>query len=358
MRSVLPRSTARLGGAALALLAACGASDFPTPTSAAATTSLRTATTLVRPVTEPEQLLGRAVERAADGTWKISAEREPGCQVALHRTATATRERSRNRVHSLAAVEADYLRLLELGGASASVSDVEIDVQQTEVLTGQLSGPCGTTVITTVYVGRGSQSLFGQQRREVHLGAGIARAGLRGSYGDESERVDGIAWDTPLGYAFEVGRGQSTDALRISTDLPSLLHEGEPLRFSVRTSRPAYVLVISRDSEGREALLWPTNEEPYPRCDGERPLQFPSPVETEAGYTVRVTLPPDTTAPVRESIVVHGFSERGDYETVHPHANGDGPEFLAALPRHMESIPRARRATYIVGVTLQPTDGR
>jgi len=114
------------------------------------------------------------------------------------------------------------------------------------------------------------------------------------------------------------------------------------------------VLVISRDGEGHEALLWPSNEEPYPRCDGERPLQFPSPVETEAGYTVRVTLPPEVTAPVRESIVVHGFTERGDYETVHPHANGDGPEYLAALPGRMESIPRARRATYTVGITMQP----
>lgn len=88
------------------------------------------------------------------------------------------------------------------------------------------------------------------------------------------------------------------------------------------------------------------------------PAQFPSPAELAAGYSYRLKLPSGTATPVRESLVVYGFSERGDFDAMHPSRLGGDARYAEKLSTEVASIPPARWARYEFHYELRPSETR
>ncbi|HEX5657954.1 MAG TPA: DUF4384 domain-containing protein [Polyangiales bacterium] len=342
----------------LLLLAACASTTEPGTTIAPVKVSLRSATALLRPVIDPQDLIGRAVELRPDGKWTIADERAPGCMVEIKRSAAEVHEHNRSYVRGVAALEADYLNVAQLSGDSSEIRQVDFDVQQSEILQARIVGPCGADVVTTVYVGRGKQGFLGSRHRSVGAEVGVEGFGLQAGAEEQLETVDEIAWQTPMAYAFEHRQFSSAQALHLSTNLPSHLDEGWRLELAIKASRPAYLIVFGVDASGAHSLLWPSNEEQAPLATADVPAEFPSQSERAAGYSYRLKLPAGTVTPVGESLLVYGFSERGDFEAMHPNRLGGDARYAEKLKENVASIPPARWARYEFHYDVRPTDAR
>lgn len=189
---------------------------------------------------------------------------------------------------------------------------------------------------------------------------GVEDLGARVGAEERVEKLDTIEWKTPMAYAFESQRFSANEALRIISDLPSHLDEGRRLEVTFRSSSPAYLIVFGVDGTGAHSLLWPSNEEPYPLARPDAPAEFPSPRERAAGYAYRLQLPSGSAAPVRESLLVYGFREQGDFESVHPERLGGDAQYADKLAQQVVDIPPTRWARYrfyydlLPGVTRPP----
>lgn len=315
---------------------------------------LREANVLLRPVPGGEELLGREVRPTEPGGVRIAPELAPGCRVEISRRATAAHERNHVRVRSYATLGADYAKLIQVGFDASSIEAVELDVQQSAVLTASLAGPCGARVITTVYVGLGEQTFYGRAQDASHASAGIKGFGAEAKAGGEHRIGDSIRWDTPSAYAFEERNFDPSAQLILRAALPSTLTEGQLLQVSFSASRPAYLIVFGVDGAGNRELLWPSNEEPAPLASAEQPAIMPSQAERDAGYLYRLRLPEGTTQSTRESLVVYGLAEKGDFDLVHPQVLGAGPDYEQQLRERLARIPMSRWSRYQFQYTVAP----
>jgi Domain of unknown function (DUF4384) len=315
---------------------------------------LRQANVLLRPVPGGTELLGRAVTAGGDGSLRIAPERTPGCRVELTHTPSTARERSRVQVRSVAALDADYMALVGLGLGVSQIAQVELDVAQSEVVSASLAGPCGANVITTVYIGRGSQSFFGSGAAHARVAAGGRGLGVNAGGESEVQIGDAIVWDTPSAYAYEYRALAGGESIALQADLPSQVRSGDLLDVSFEANRAAYLIVFSVDDAGEKQLLWPSNEEPNPRAAPGAPAHLPSSPERERGYRYRLALPAGRSEPAHEALLVFAFAEKGDFDLVHPQALGGGPAYAAALDERLAQIPVSRWSRFVFGYTLLP----
>ena len=314
---------------------------------------------LVFPYADAEALLGREVTSSEGGGFKIADARAPGCEVLVRRTKAQFRVRREAKTSQLAAIGAGYAKLLALEAKYGRDSQATLELENTELLEGDLRGTCGKTVIAKLFVGRGKRRVFGARQMSAR-GSVMTPVGDLAPRGEsKAEEVDELAWSDDQAYAFETRElgGASSDLAPVSVDvrLPSIVMEGQDVQVAFESARPAWLVVYYVDSEKNAQVLWPSNEEPSPNVKPGQNIVLPSPAEQAAGIKLRPMLAKGT-ASAREQLVVYAFSDKRDFDLVKPasgSSSADGIAFTEELAKKLRDVPASRWSRTVLGYTNQ-----
>jgi len=311
---------------------------------------------LLFPEANAESLLGRAVQRSADGSWTIADSRAPGCEVAATHEKAAFHTSRKIDVHSMTSLAAGYSKIVSLEVKFGRQNTADIDIDNSEILRADTRGACGELVVDSVFVGHGKRSIAASAQMggtaDVHVGVVNGAP----SVDTGQSQSDAVAWADDQAYGFTVRENAKIEPLEVRVGLPSIMNEGENISARFEAAKPAWLVVYYIDGSGHADVLWPSNEEPEPRAAPDAPAILPSEHERSQGIHYGVTLLKPG-QPSRETLVVYAFADKRDFDTMKPAAgseNADGPAYAAELTKKLQRIPMNRWSRAVVGYVIQP----
>lgn len=311
---------------------------------------------LAFPVLDAESLLGRPVHATGNGAWTIADKRLPGCDVRANRAAASFKSKRRVALHTMASISAGFSKVLGLEASHGTdlVSDIAVD--NSGILEADTRGTCGDVVVDKVFVGHGSRTLLREAKANVGGAAESHTIALSGSYDSANRVVDSTEWADDQAYAFTFRSNPNAESLSLSVDLAPTLQQGEEVKVSFTTNRPAYLTVYYLEADGSGDVLWPSREEPEPRAEPGTAAHLPSPREVAAGVRIVATLH-DPKIEARETLVVYAFTDLEDFRKLRPEVGGtakDGASYAAMLTEKLQSVPLSRWARVVAGYTILP----
>ena len=336
---------------------ACAATSGTGPSGPASGTEAPHCHLFLFPQSNPKELLGRAVQLTADGRWSIAEARSPGCEIVVkERKASFQAQRSASSGH-LTTVGIGVAKLLGLELRFGQVDRAEIDVSNTAILEADPRGTCGDVIVDSVFVGRGSRTLSHTAVLGGH--ASVTVEGVTPSLGYETrnEVVDTTTWNEEQAYGFTYRKVEQVEPLRLDVNIPTQIVEGDGLQIRIAASRKAFLVVYYVDAKGTGSVLWPSPEEPRPAAEPGRDAVSPSEREIQGGLEKLAVSLPEPGKASRESLVVYGFTELGDFETLKPSPGAhqqDGAGFAAELTRRLGEIPARRWSRASVSYVIVP----
>lgn len=342
----------------LLLVAACGGPALaPTvPDKPQQATQTEQANLLLFPHGDPEGLLGRAVQATSDGAWTIADARAPGCEVSVHRIKAEYSTRRQVDIHNMTSVSAGFAKLVSLEAKFGRANKADIDVTNSEILRADTRGPCGDTIVDTVFVGHGKRELIATAeagaRASAQIGAVSPGAGTEAS----ASVVDSTAWQSDQAYGFSYRRVGQTPQLDLRVKLARSVTEGDSVQIQFETTRKAYLIVYYLEANGHGAVLWPSQEEPEPIAGPGQVAILPSARERSSGVDLKATIETPGMAS-RETLVTYAFTEKADFDRLSPGADGkndDGPGYAAELTRRLADVPISRWSRSLVSYTIIP----
>jgi Domain of unknown function (DUF4384) len=311
---------------------------------------------LLFPEADAESLLGRAIQRSADGSWTMADARAPGCEVAVRREKAAFHTARKLDAHSMTSVAAGYAKLVSLEARFGRQNTADIDVDNVEIVRADMRGPCGEVVVDVVFVGHGRRNIAARAqvggKADLHVGVVEASPGVDAA----RSQSDSISWTDDEAYGYSVRENAKVEPLEIRASVPSILDEGQDVTARFEAARPAWLVVYSIDAAGHAGVLWPSNEEPEPSVGPGAPATLPSERERAQGIRYRATLSKPGEA-TRETLVVYAFADRRDFDAMKPAAGGesaDGAGYAAELTRKLQSVPMSRWSRAVYGYVIQP----
>jgi len=302
-------------------------------------------------------MLGRAVQQTPDGVWTIADARAPGCEVQVHRTEARFNTTRRVDVRDLTEVAAGFGRMIGLEARFGRVHQAQIAIENEEILSADLDGPCGDVVVGRVFVGTGKRSLLAST--VVGGGVGLGAVGPSASTEASTTVVDSTSWSDPQAYGFEPKKAGTSESLQLHAELPSVVHEGDEVSIRFESNQRAYLVVYYLDASGKGEVLWPSNEEPAPVVEPDRPVVLPSDKERAAGFAIQAALL-EPGKPSRELLVAYAFSDKADFDRLRPEVGGnasDGAAYAAELTRKLQDIPIRRWSRAVIGYVIMPKGG-
>lgn len=314
---------------------------------------------LVFPEANAESLLGRAVQKASDGSWTMSDTRAPGCEVSVTHEKAAFHAGRKIDVHSMTSIAAGYARVVAIEAKFGRQNTAEIAIDNTEILRGDMRGACGEMVVDTVFVGHGKRSITASA--QASASADVQVGLVHGAPGVDTgqSRSDDLAWTDDQAYGFSVRGNAKTQPLDLRASVPSIIDEGDYVSARFEAGAPAWLVVYYIDGSGHADVLWPSNEEPEPHATPDAPAILPSDRERSAGihYKAALLKPGE---PSRETLVVYAFADQRDFDAMKPAAgseNQDGPTYAAELTKKLQTVPISRWSRAVVGYVIQPKAG-
>jgi hypothetical protein len=311
---------------------------------------------LLFPEADAESLLGRAVQKSADGSWTIADARAPGCEVnATHEKASFHTSRKID-AHSMTSLAAGYSKIVSIEAKFGRQNTADIDIDNTEILHADTRGACGELVVDTVFVGHGKRNITASAvaagSADVHVGVVSAAPGVDTG----QSQADSISWPNDQAYGFSVRENAKVEPLEVRVGVPSILDEGDNVSARFEAAAPAWLVVYYIDAGGHADVLWPSNEEPEPHAGPGAPAILPSEHERSQGihYTATLLKPGQ---PSRETLVVYAFADKRDFDAMKPAAaseNADGPAYAAELTKRLQAVPISRWSRAVVGYVIQP----
>ncbi|MEM6790782.1 MAG: hypothetical protein AAF928_00675 [Myxococcota bacterium] len=313
---------------------------------------------LTFPVADGEELLGRAVQQTEDGRWTIADRRRRGCRVDAKRTEAQYRVKRRVKAERMTSLAAGFAKVVEVETRYGAAYDVDVDIDNVALLEVEsLSGDCGETVVSKVFIGSGRRSLL---RSKEARGVASGTLPLGVTPGVEASSVgalnDTLEWSQPQAYGYDVSELVAAAPLDLEVTLPSTIDEGASVRVTMTTDRAAWFVVFFLDADGRASVLWPSAEEPRPHNDAGGLISLPSPAERAAGIDLRahLTRPGEAT---RETLIVYAFENEADFVRVRPDAGAtddDGGAFAASLPAGLSDTPTSAWTRRVVHYVIRP----
>jgi hypothetical protein len=142
----------------------------------------------------------------------------------------------------------------------------------------------------------------------------------------------------------------------VRVSMPSIVNDGDDVEMRFASNAPAWLVVYYIDARKHADVLWPSNEEPEPHVDQDRPAVLPSTAERAGGIAIKAaTLKPGVAT--RETLVVYGFADKRDFDMLKPAAgseSADGPAYAAELTKKLQNVPMNRWTRTVVGYEIQP----
>lgn len=314
---------------------------------------------LLYPVADAEELLGRAVHVTPDGAWTIADARAPGCTVEIKRQRAQYRTTRQVDVSSLTSLSAGYAKLISAQAKFGRANKANIDIENAEILRADVAGPCGESVVDTVFVGSGKRELLATADRSMAVSGAVSGVTPEAHAEGHAKVVDTLEWKDPQAYGFSYKKLSNEPALEVTPSLPSFINEGESVSISFESNRKAWLLVYYLDAAGKGEVLWPSNEELAPVAAPGQPATLPSEKERAHGISLKAALVKPGVAS-RETFVVYAFADKADFDRfARPGGSGDDGAALAAqLAGKIGAVPRSRWSRTILPYVIQPTTKR
>ena len=313
---------------------------------------------LLHPVSDADQLLGRAVQTTPDGAWSIADARASGCEVQVRHERAEYETRRRVDVHSMTELAGGFAALVGLEAKFGHATRADIDIANTGIVRADVRGDCGDTVVDQVYVGHGTRKLLTEAVSAAKAGLRLGNVTPSGGYDTGTQVVDETAWKTDQGYAFTFTKVASEPSVDLKIDLAPTLHEGDAVTVSFEASRPAWLVVYYLEEDGKGEVLWPSDDEPEPKIEPGRPTTFPSDRERAAGIAVKAALRTKGKA-ARETLVAYAFADKADWLRVKPKVGSSGGAAIAAeMTKRLEAIPLRRWSRAVSGYLIAPLGNR
>jgi hypothetical protein len=249
-----------------------------------------------------------------------------------------------------------YAKIISLEATFGSDSEFDVEVENAEIVKGNLSGACGELVVDKVYVGKGRRHLAAASKGHGGMNVSVPGAPIGGNVDAERSKEEGLEWTVNQAYGFTTSENSKTKPLGLTAYIPSIMSEGDEVEVTFKSEQPAWLVVYYIDGSGHGDVLWPSNEEPEPYVAPDQPAVLPSVREKARGFHLQASvLKPGE--PSRETLVVYGFADKRDFNIRKPSAgaeNADGPAYAASLTRELQGIPMNRWSRSIVGYVIQP----
>jgi hypothetical protein len=310
---------------------------------------------LLFPVSDAESLLGRAVHVTGDGGWTIADERAPGCEVSVRKEPSQFHTSRQVDMHSMTSLSGGYAKFVDIEAKFGKQNTADIEIDNTEILHADTRGACGEMIVDTVFVGHGKRNIVAAAQESASANVNVGVVSASPAVDAASKQIDALEWKDDQAYGFTYTKSSKVEPLKIKADMPSFVTEGDYVHVSFSSEKPAY-LVVYYISGGKGDVLWPSNEEQSPMVDKDHPADLPSKAEAAKNIQIIATLA-QPGQPSRETLVVYGFANKGDFDAMKPGADGqsdDGPTFVADLTKRLEQIPMDRWSRAILGYTIQP----
>ena len=315
---------------------------------------------LLFPMSDAEGLLGRAVHATGDGGWTIADARAPGCEVAIKRSKAEFATHRQVNIHDLTSVSAGFAKLVDIEARFGKAVNADIAIENTEILSADTRGPCGETIVETVFVGKGKRTLTVSSEIAGKLGVAVGGIVPSAAHEGGSSILDSTEWKSEQAYGFAPKHLGKQEPLDVTVRMAGTVQEGDSLEISIEAGRKAYVVAYYLESDGRAEVLLPTSEEPEPIAEPGKPMTIPTARERAAGVKLKATLRKPGLE-TRETLMVYAFSEKGDFDRLKPAAGGSdaqGAAYAAALTQKLQELPLSRWARVLTGYTIVPKSSR
>jgi hypothetical protein len=311
---------------------------------------------LLYPVKDASSLLGRAVQVTKDGGWTIAESRAPGCEVAVRKETAAFHTTRKVDMHSMTSLSGGYATFVSIEAKFGKQNTANIDIDNTLILHADTRGACGELIVDTVFVGRGKRTISAsaQAAGGVNVNVGVVHADPSVDTG--SQQVDSIDWADDEAYGFTYSAVTKAEPLELEVELPSIITEGDTVSIKLTSKQPAYLVIYYLYGDNKADVLWPSAEEPAPQVTPGKPATIPSDAEKKAGIHITASLAKPG-EPSRETLVVYGFADRGDFDTLKPSADDhsdDGAAFAAGMTKKLDQVPMSRWSRAVAGYVIQP----
>jgi hypothetical protein len=303
---------------------------------------------LFRPHGNPEELLGRSVTRAADGSFAIASELPAGCVVRTKRTPERWRRTYVEELRRVAGAGADFGEIAELKARYGSEARVRVEVENTERLDADLEGECGEGVITMVRVGTGSRFIGTKTQKEGAAGVTVMGVGTTADASEARDQAVSFSWSEPQAWVFEVGHGSRGRRMELNAAMPTELSDGQHYRVTVLPNRAVWLIAYYREEDGRVGKLLPNMENPVIAVAPNERRELP---ELQVGLN-------DPAKAAREWFVVCGFDDPAFVQKFEPPKGDPSPEQMQAwhkeLPALLETIGRRHYQCEEIGYRIVP----
>lgn len=151
---------------------------------------------------DAESLLGRQVFVSPKGEWTLADERAPGCEVQVQRSSATYNKQHQIGLGDLTSISGGYKQVLNLEARYGRSIEAEFKIENTEVLTAKVTGPCGDKIVKSVRVGKGFRKLVRKAEAGAKSRIGKGPLGAEGGREAATEVLDSIEWSEPQAYAF------------------------------------------------------------------------------------------------------------------------------------------------------------
>ncbi len=324
------------------------------------TQSTEQANLLLFPQTDAESLLGRAVHATGDGGWTIADARAPGCEVQIKRKKAEFGTHRQVNIHDLTSISAGFAKIVDLEAKYGKAVTADIAIENTEILQADTRGPCGETIVETVFVGRGKRTLMVSSEVAGKLGVAINGIVPSVEHDGSSKVLDETEWKTEQAYGFAPKRIGNQPPLDVTVRMAATIQEGDTLDIVIESGRKAYVVAYFLEVDGKAEVLLPTSEEPEVVAEPGKPATIPTARERAAGVKLQAALrkPRHET---RETLMVYAFAEKGDFDRLKPAAgdsDAQGAAYAAQLTDKLQDVPISRWARVLTGYTIVPKKPR
>jgi hypothetical protein len=311
---------------------------------------------LLFPEADGESLLGRSLQKSADGSWTMADARQPGCEVNVKSEKSAFRTSRKLDAHALTSIAGGYAKVVSLEAKFGRTNTAEIEIDNTAILRAETRGTCGDLVVDAVFVGHGKRRITANAEAAASADLHVGLGGIAPGATTEQSQADVLEWGDDQAYGFHVRESAKVEPLDMRVTMASMFDEGEEVTARFEVGRSAWLVVYAIDGSGHADVLWPSNEEPEPRAASAAPASLPSPRERAQGIRYRA-MPLKPGQPSRETLVVYGFADKRDFDAMKPAAGAgdqDGPTYAAELTKKLQTVPISRWARAVVGYVIRP----
>jgi hypothetical protein len=285
---------------------------------------------LFRPRGNPNELLGRAVTRSADGGLTIADELKAGCQVDVRSTPeewTRTYEDSLKRVAG-GGIEVDEIAKLKVEyGEEAHVA---VHIKNAARLDADPQGDCGRSFIASVRVGTGSRRISRHAYRHGSGDARVLSVGTQAGASEDRNNAISFSWERPQAWMFTVGHPKHHGRIELNAAMPTEIQDGETYRITVAPNRPVWFLIYYREADGQAGKLLPNEDNPVVAVARNERRELP---ELRAGLR-------DPAQAAQEDMIVCGFDNAAYVDELAPPR---GEPSLAQMRGWRDGLPERLR---------------